>query len=280
MSIEVTENSPQHLVFKVANPEGVTYTGRVLHAITGEPVAGAFVAVNCVTGDDNLSRVIPEEWEALHKLPRNPLRTNGALSALGYLTMNLSHEKITRTDEQGRFELHVKPSERHHGHLFLTAFEEGFLSSQRTFGDGAEFVENGRWETEPVRLFPAAKVKIYPYVMEFNEGKPCIDAANINCFLEILNEGSERSKIASIFFELYGGFFSSGIITSPRINVNWTRTYYVPAGFSYKVKFLITSGMGYKWERPGVPHTINLKQGETMDLGKYEFIRGAKIEDY
>jgi hypothetical protein len=57
--------------------------------------------------------------------------------------------------------------------------------------------------------------------------------------------------------------------------MNQTKTFYVPAGFSHKLEFDLPYDQG--WIIPDIPQEINLKQGETLDLGKYVFLPRLKL---
>lgn len=68
--LEVTEESPEELVFRV--PRGIIYRGRVVHGITGEPMKGAFViGVDSRGAGSNFSYLTREHWERLKELGNN-----------------------------------------------------------------------------------------------------------------------------------------------------------------------------------------------------------------
>ncbi|MHC4543499.1 MAG: hypothetical protein ACYTDW_05665 [Planctomycetota bacterium] len=270
LPLQVTEKSPEHLVFKF-KPPGYDQTiccGQVVDAITGKPMAGAFVMAGL---EKNLAEVMAEEWEVMHKLPVKPSVNHPVLEPLSYMSP-WPIKKVVRTDSNGRFEMSFKRK----GKLpyEFVAFEENYLSAAiiRPYFSSPK---DGRMEIGLMPLFPAAKVRIYPCIEIYNKGKPCHEASQVNVFLRVAREGIENSREASIFFSRYGGY-SGGVQTpTSRSEMNQTTSFYVPAGFSHRLEFDLPYDQG--WIIPDIPREINLKQGETFDLGKYVFLPRLKL---
>lgn len=234
--IKVTAESPEHLIFKPLYPEGIHYRGQVISAITGEPMEGVLLKA-----DFSGIQINKPKWKAL-------------------------------TDSEGLFEATFKPSDYLYSFI---ASKENYMDTQITrSGFGA--VQDGTVELQPMLLFPAAKIKIYPCIEEYNSGRPCIEAENVGCWLKFLKDETDFSKNASIFFSLYGGYSSGPEIEFPRLKVNWYRTYYVPAGISFNIK-LIPSYREKQWWPPDLKQTLKLKQGEILDLGRLELKPAVKI---
>jgi len=175
--LEVTENTGEKLVFTFSKE--TVYFGRVVHGITGEPMAGAFVihsdVSNFISGA-NLSQVRPEQWELFHQLPASPsmqdpnlrlLRTETCTDELMRSGLNLQDatrlcyssfnmEQIVRTDKDGRFEMAYKPGTNMRS---VIVFEEDYLGICR-YVEGLETTPDGRLKIPVIPLFPAAKVRI------------------------------------------------------------------------------------------------------------------------
>jgi len=257
-SLQVTEQSPENLIFKT-NSTKVKYYGRVVDAVTGKPIEGAFVMVNGI--DDDLSEISPEQWKLMRKLPQKPFLPDKALLLLKDVMNGQDPEETVRTDAEGYFEMSLtkrrKPS-------VLGVFGENYLNSlEGNFGA----IIDGSVNLGTFHLYPAAKVKIYPCAEELNSGRPCRETQYMHLNLEIVPDGHSYSANAKIYFEKPG--FPLQI---PELKVNEYRTYYVPAGFSYKLKLkYLYNDHDDRWIIPEIPQIINVKQGETIDLGRVVF---------
>jgi hypothetical protein len=264
LPLQVTEKSPEKLVFKF-KPPGYDQTiccGQVVNAISGKPMAGAFV----VRHDRNLATIaiMAEEWELMHKLPKELPISHPALESLFY-AHPFSNEKFVRTDSNGRFELSFKNI--NHPYRII-AFEENYISAF-ILRSHLSPPRDGRIAIGRMPLFPAAKVRIYPCIEIYNNGQPCLQAKNLNLWLRVAHESNENSKAASIFFSRQGGYTRGVQSSVARLSMNDTTVCYVPAGFSYRLNFDLASDLA--WIIPDIPQTINLKQGEMLDLGKFVF---------
>lgn len=62
-SMELTPDSPEHLVFRAGEP--ICYQGQVLDAVTGQPVAGAIVSVGGLRASADPCSVTAEQWQRL-----------------------------------------------------------------------------------------------------------------------------------------------------------------------------------------------------------------------
>lgn len=192
--IEVTAESPEQLVFKSNYKRGdiVTYSGKVVHGITREPMEGAFVvAIDGVlaTHDEYFSRFTWEEWDRLHSLPwefsanRKTLDKlvktsfkNGAWvfpsvegfpeveAALRPVHKMFMVKKGVRTDGEGIFAMAFRKDEKFSELLF---FEEDYLcvTERRLY---QESDSKGNFRIRAVPLFPAAKVIVEPHIVNGN----------------------------------------------------------------------------------------------------------------
>ena len=270
LPLQVTEKSPEHLVFKFKRPgyDRTICCGQVVDAMTGQPMAGAFVMAGA---ERNLAEIAAEEWEVMHKLPANPPVNHPVLEPLSYQNP-WPIKQIVRTDSNGQFEMSFKRKDKLP--YEFVAFEENYLSAAITTYDFGS-PKDGRVELGRMPLFPAAKVKIYPCIEIYNKGKPCHEASQVNVRFRVAREGIESSREASIFFRRYGGY-SRGVQTpTARPEMNQTTSLYVPAGFSHRLLFDLPYDHG--WTIPDIPQEINLNQGETLDLGKFLFHQRLKL---
>jgi hypothetical protein len=224
----------------VKKDDSIVYAGQVVHAITGEPMAGAFV----MTGfKSNLAWITPEEWEKLHKLPVNPLLSDDALWPIKN-TSDFKLKGIARTDPNGRFEMKLRRGEQV---LDFVAFEQDYCSatvSKDRFGP----LENNRVQLPKVSLFPAAKVMI----------EPRVDYSNV--WLRFFPESEDGREGPG-----YG----------EKVEKNLKQPCYIPAGHRYRLEFSIP--YDDEWCIPEIPQRVKLKQSETLDLGRFVFEPAIKI---
>jgi hypothetical protein len=151
--IVVTRDSPAHLEFRL--PKSVVFRGRVVHGVTGEPLAAAFVIGWSSTSRQNLALLSPDDWHGLRKVKSDPSPGDPALEVL---KEHYGVEGLVRTDDDGRFEITQAADEEFYG---LMAFDEDFVPFKvRNFSldkNGEGSVEAGDFP-----LFPAAKVVVRP----------------------------------------------------------------------------------------------------------------------
>ncbi|HUS72956.1 MAG TPA: HEAT repeat domain-containing protein, partial [Sedimentisphaerales bacterium] len=147
--VEITGDSPEEIVLMV--PEGVTYTGRVVHGITGEPFAGAYVITMESGSSKRLEDITPDQWAAIHELGDdisvNDLAVNPIKKAYGF-------GEIVRTDMDGYYRVATKPGKDFYTFL---AFEENFIAVSKRM-----YPPKGGSSTEvtvaTLKLFGAGKV--------------------------------------------------------------------------------------------------------------------------
>jgi hypothetical protein len=260
--VKVTENSPVPLTFKISKSipvesimggrpwlyskaksreakggREILYCGQVVNAITGKPMVGAFVMGGFKS---NLAWLTSEEWKELHKLPTNPSLGHEALWPIRNISP-FKPKRIVRTDSNGLFEMRFGYRDLIHE---VVAFEENYFSSARRPGRAV----NGRVELPPMSLLPAAKVVVEPHV----------ECRNI--WLRFIPEGD-------------AGY--NGPRLSSRLEGYLRQPCHVPTGTKLKVKFSIP--YEDQWCIPDIPQTISLKQGETLDLGRFVFEPAIKV---
>jgi hypothetical protein len=243
--IEVTEDSPVRLVFKVrptrveagervvdsgvgsekaGSGEGILYFGHVVNAVTGKPMEEVSVRIK---------------------------------------------RQTVKTDSSGRFEIRFRPRLTHDA---LEAFKEGYFPTKIVIGDLPR-PKSGRVEVKPM-LFPAAKLKIVPCIAGDAPAGYRLVAAAARIRPWVVIDHNESPIWSSTFSSMYGWLTDKGSISAPRLQMNQQHTFLVPAGVNFRL-LLIT-----KFESlcpPDIPQTMNLEQGETLDLGSCEFKCGIRI---
>jgi hypothetical protein len=203
-------------------------------------MAGAFA----MTGfKSNLAWITPEEWEQLHKLPTKPSIRDEALWPIKN-TSRFKLKRIVRTDANGQFEMRFQRSDMIHE---FVVFEEDYLTAVLSRSDFGR-VANGCLELPKMPLYPAAKIMIEPHV-------DCI-----NVWLRFIPESQYGRK---------------GPRYAVKVEGNIKQPCYIPAGHSYRAEFSIP--YEDEWCIPKIPQTVNLKQGETLDLGRFVFEPAIKI---
>jgi hypothetical protein len=251
--IEVTEDSPEQLLFK--RPEGISYYGWVVNGITGEPMQGVFViAKSSSYSERNLCLITPAQWDAMHALPINPSPDDPALAAL---RKKYGFRKIVRTDQNGWFYMTVKPFDG------LVAFEENYLGvvdRRYVFRPN----KNGEVEVPVIKLFPAARVTIEPLV------KTDLAAIKPQCLIDKDNNPGWAAELLAINDAKLTSFTYEECIRK-----NKRSTFCVPAGLNLLVQLRIISNT--RWHPITVDETINLQQGETLDLDSYTFQPALKV---
>ncbi len=148
----VTEDSPDVLVFR--DRAAVSYSGQVLHAKTGLPLAGAFVLIETRGGSKRFSDLTDAQWTSLEQLDLHPDADDEALKAVGQVYPFLD---VVRTDIGGRYEICLDGGTDFYA---LVCFARDYVPAQCRVAP-LEPDATGRVEIPPIRLYPAAKVKIY-----------------------------------------------------------------------------------------------------------------------
>lgn len=256
--IQVTAESPEKLVFKVKSKprqQDILYCGQVVHGITGEPMPGAFIIVPGFTKGD-FAAITTEQWQQLHQLDTVPSLDDPALEPIQQIR---PFERILRTDINGSFQLTVKTIELFH---LLVAFEEDYLPVQYDLSRKDLFKpdENNFLQLPVIRLYPAAKVILEPYVEE--------SVSDIRIRLRF-GDNSNLDWIDSFFAfrESLAVPFVRNVSLQPP---NMLDIMQIPAGMNIVLVLrVIHSGRnGSPWGCPIFTGTINAGQGQTVDLGR------------
>jgi len=255
--IEVTEDSPEVLVFK---PHALSRCrGRVIDGITGEPLRGALVtAGRSLKVYADSSEVTPEQWQEIHTLPLNPSLDDPNLTPI----LNIIHnaEKVVRTDEKGHFEMSLPVGNRR---LSMFTFEQHYLCTELGISGSQGAV--APIENITTKLFPAATIIIEPNVpdkvddrhLKFRYwGDHDIDPA----WLDSVVAGERDGRICATATEV--------------LRPQDIRSIHIPAGLDLKFTFHFPTNS--KW-CPIILRDIKLEQGQTLNLGRQDFQPAIRV---
>jgi hypothetical protein len=239
--IEVTAESPEQIVFEPPSSPPKFYYGRVVHGIIREPMEGV-----CVKD-----------------LTSGPRRRNDPT-------------RKSHTDKTGRFEL------KRPGHIRAYKFEVSEPNYLAVLIENDLFKEdsNGNFELPLTRMFPAAKVVVDLWVDEnyFKEQErprypdfwpEWIVDANIN-------PPWAKDLLAACIDDYHEGISRDyGLDTRAG-----PRSFYVPAELNFQLQFrpwMRVYPCQTDWAPMTFPHSINLRQGEVLDLGRVEIKRALTL---
>lgn len=259
--VVVTADSPDELVFRL--PAVITYRGRVVQGVTGEPLAGAFLMAWNSTSHNNLALLTADEWKALRELPAEPPKFLPAVYPPGEAKKRLEQmygvQALVRTDAEGRFEVRRRADQEFYG---LLAFDENYVPYKVTVGqlkpDDKHVIETGDFP-----LYPAAKVLVRPsfvgerlavspaWLFE-DEGQP-----------EWFQQFREASKDYRREFEYVHW-----------LTLNEVQPIFIPAGVRLKLRF--DCPYDDKWAPALIKEPLQLEAGTTHDAGDLTFAEGMQ----
>lgn len=257
--ITVTADSPDELVFKLPPP--VTYSGRAIDGATGKPLAGVFVIGMNGTGQYALSRLETEQWQKLSALPTNPRKDDPALTPVREM---YTFELVTRTDDQGRFEL-VQPPEM--GQTYgLVFFAKDRLPLVHRLYDTKPNAE-GRATVADVPMFPAARVTLRPKWTPPGDAP----ASSAPAVMPVWEPAAE-AKIQPAWFAAFKSAADGGrrqFAHDAYLQVNHNQPVFVPAGVTLTLR-LETPYHTLSSPRD-IPDVLKLDAGASQDLGDIGF---------
>lgn len=280
--IEVTAQSPETLVFTPRQITGASrpYYGRVVHGITGRPIAGALVMQRPLPG---VLGTTEQEQELTAKfMSLGPeIAPDGEISALleSYPALGL-----TRTDASGRFETAMPTTPSAFPYRSLIAMQKDFLGAEQRLSfplSGRD--ENGQrrlWELEPdatgkvqvpdMRLFPAGCV-----IVEVNV--PARDGRIMGRevrFRYTTTAGDPTPWLKDLWATPVGNQGGT-VFCRDRLPTDESQIVYVPADVTLTLTFAVLSGD--EQLSPIMIRNVRLRQGQVLDLGRMEFSTGIQI---
>lgn len=249
LPLVVTADSPEELLFQLPAP--VTFRGRVVHGVSGEPLTMAFVMGWNSTSRNNLALLSADDWKALREVASPAGLDAPAVKKLGEL---YGVQALVRTDNQGRFEITRAPDQSFYG---LLAFDEHYVPYKMVVGqikpDEKNVIDMGE-----MPLFPAAKILV----------RPVFDGANLSTSPKWLPTEEGQPK-------WFGKFVAAG--------KNWEREFeyvhwlklnelqpiYVPAGVRLRLRF--DSSYDDHWAPAVVDTPLQLAAEAQHELGDIRF---------
>ena len=114
-SIELTADSPKHLVFEMPAP--VTVRGRVVDSATGRPMAGVYVTPQKEHRPDDSGSWTPQRWQGLQRAADHPIPAHDPYILDG----------VWVTDVNGCFEFAI-PANRNSEYLEFSALTPGYTA--------------------------------------------------------------------------------------------------------------------------------------------------------
>jgi len=253
--VEITDDSPEEIVLMV--PEGVTYTGRVLHGITGEPFAGAYVITMESIGQGRLEDITADQWAAIGELGDDISINDSAVSPI---RKAYGLGKIARTDIDGYYTIVTRPGK---GFYTFLAFDENFIPvSKRVYppkdGSSTEVT------VATLKLYAAGKILL----------EACVDEKGVPiCPKWIVDKAASPPWVNDLLkiedgrtsFFRYKGW----------IKQNEPHHVFVPAGATLRLQLR----MPYddKWSPFTTEESFTLGRGEVLDIGKIDLKPALKV---
>lgn len=253
--VVVTADSPDELVFRL--PDVITYRGRIVQGVTGEPLANVFLMAWSSTSRNNLALLTAEDWAALRALPADPPLDAPAMKRLAEL---YGVKALVRTDAEGRFTVRRRADQEFYG---LMAFAEDHVPYKVHVG-GLKPNEKQLVETGDYPLYPAAKVLVRP---SFAGERLSVSPAWL-----FEDEGQP---------EWFDQFHNAGNKSYERqfeyvhwLTLNEVQPVFIPA--NVRLKLRLECPYDDKWAPALVKDSLQLKAGATHDAGDLTFAEGMK----
>ncbi len=253
--VEITDDSPQEIVLRTPDP--VTYTGRVVDGVTGEPFAAAYVITMQSICSKRLADITGEQWAAIHRFGDDISTADPAVKPISDA---YRIGVITRTDAEGYYAIQPQP-----GRDFYTflAFEENYIPvSKRMYpqkpGDPREV------DVEILKLFPAAKILVEACVEEKHVSinpKWIVDKGESPAWVRNLLKFEDRQTR----FVRYNGWMEQ----------NEPQHVFVPADATFRLQLR----MPYddQWSPFTTEESFKLAHGEVLDIGKIRLQPALKV---
>lgn len=247
--VVVTDEGGEKVVFKEPEVREVVYGGRVVSAVTGEPMAGVVVCAGYVYADS--SRVTAEQWAAIRGIEGQLSGDEEALEPLKSMFSRFS--KVTRTDDEGWYELDYDSAKDIH-FRYIFACEENYYNRGVNL-EGVKVDSDKYGEVKDIVLFPCAKVVFDANVVD---PSPSLE-------MDMMVEFDD----ASVSWAHGPKVFSN----PDDFEANKKTSVVVPAGVKMRLVFdPLDRGAGANQLLcRKVFEGVKLEQGEVLDLGRFGF---------
>ncbi|MFC1601389.1 hypothetical protein ACFL34_03480 [Candidatus Sumerlaeota bacterium] len=237
--VNVTEETPREIMFK--EPPARSFSGRVIHGVTGEPIPGAFIIGSYTVSDKRFSEIAEEEWTRLRELPLRPAIDDEALDILGRVR---PYDVIVRANELGGFVMERRSQQTYN----FTVVAQDFMPFSVNLWSH-KLPAEGPVKAGDIRLFPAARVKL-----------GLTNPGEIGQILPIPIIDRESAPDWATVFQPFVGFSYD-----QWHRLGLPRWIFVPAGTPFKLKLRPSNSK--RFGNLVMPEVLNLRQGETRDLG-------------
>ncbi len=253
--VEITNDSPEEIVLRV--PETVIYTGRVVHGITGEPFAGAYVITMGSISSKRLEDITADEWAAIHELGDDISVNDPVVSPIGKA---YGLGEIVRTDIDGYYTIAPRPGKNFYTFL---AFEENFIPvSKRVYppkpGSSTDVT------VATLKLYSAAKILL----------EACVDEKHVSICPKWIVDKAASPPWVNDLLKIEDGR-TSFVKYKGWIEQNEPHHVFVPAGATLRLQLQ----MPYddQWSPFMTEESFNLGHGEVLDIGKIELKPALKV---
>jgi hypothetical protein len=244
----VTHDSPEQLDFTL--PPEITYRGRLVHGISGKPIAEGMIIAYASTSRNNLALLSEGDWKMLEETPSHPAIDHPAIKRLGEC---YGVQAFVRSESDGRFAITRRSDQAFYG---LIGFDRHSIPFTVRVGalkpDASQTIDVG-----DIPLYPAAKLLV----------RPVHDGQHL-AVMPVWQPGADEQP------EWFGKF-QSETRRSDRdfeyvhwLALNELQPVYVPAGIKLAVRF--ETPYDDKWG-PALVEAAQLDPAATKDIGDLHF---------
>jgi len=285
--VDLTEQRPDTVLFKpqrIIQEIDIVFRGRVIHGITGQPIAGAMVLTP--PSRDMAHQRDPEAEELRDVVPLYPeVGMDEAKLALLTEIFDAATSKFAETDESGLYRIALAaPSIS--ARAELVAIKRDFLGAQQQLSflaidSQAQARPARRMEFEPdqtgcvpvppMKLFPAGTIIVEPNVpVTADPIKP-----KVRLKLHWFNFPGEKPRWLKDFGDYYPvKNEGSSLWYKGHLRPNQANRVYVVAGVEMNIEI---HWLERYQSAPLVIPGVKLQQGQIVDLGKWEFGPTIKV---
>jgi len=277
--IQVTEDSPELLVFNAIAEDRIFYKGRVIHGLTGEPIPGAIVIKRPSLSDIVTSDLETEQIEAIFSIGPE---FDPDDSIFELLKEDFKSTMMTRTDSDGDFQIALPKKEDGFPGELIAAHKD-YLGAQQLLKymapidkDSSERVrfeefepdEDGYVKLPAMKLFPAGTIIVEPNILGYNPMEKYeirfhgnISPGDTTPWLKEFRITPGKSRGGSVFYK-------------NKLLPNRIQSVYIAAGVEQTIK--IFRRRETQWAPVVIPG-VKLRQGEILDLGRIDFKPNYKV---
>ncbi|HBG27509.1 MAG: hypothetical protein A2Y10_02950 [Planctomycetes bacterium GWF2_41_51] len=146
--VEINANSPETIIFSL--PAKVTYKGRVINGITGDPIRGAYILLNAV--EVQTGRLSKQDWTQLNRLSSHP----NSKQALNIIQKVYVASEAAATDYDGYYTFVKIPNPTDRPDYVIQ--QDFMLAEIPRNSSNSQPIEGKPVYLEDIKLFPSAIV--------------------------------------------------------------------------------------------------------------------------